>query len=770
MNEPFIYFLGLFDTSISKFDGITTHHPPTNKSSSGINEYFPLFENNFVRRGNWYKVDYSRFPNLTFSITNSSKVMRDSRIHFRILIDGEHVISNKSAFYSFFKDEEFTPKFYPFILGALPSTSFEDGDVVIVKPDKGCLGIGVEICYYSEVEKLTLHPRYREWTISKLYYPRLFNNRVITNRLYFLVIKEDDRVSSFLYDEFVNYIAIEELEHSPKDFERFKYRFISNYSPIGYTEADFYRNRYVSMINYVSLFTREEFSTVFSKIKESLSTITKKIAPLLLSTSKTRVFHIYGVDTIITDDLDLKILEINGAPSIADRSYIYPETQCTNYYQLINALMKVVVDPLYPPMRRVDYRVKQFGKFKDSTIVERIFTNSFIPLISIPLDPPPKKFYIARPIYEKYPFIRNAFFNSHRKMFYQRTKNPYDKIEVFYGMRDLYVNPFTSPNYYNEVVEFNRSECTRKAKIVNKIQGVTYFLANKQRLYLLLGDVPYHPPSIIFDITEEGWCTPPMIEGVKRLNSFLSTFPVIVKPSDGSQGKGITVITSPDVYKVVSAMMKTKEEFNYSNFIISKYISNPLLYKKEGDIVGRKINIRFYVLLYLSDKLQVYLLNKKIIYFSLLEYFGERTEFELEDETKLRSLTNLQFVTTTNKKYGTNFQIKDFVLDFDKALLPKEELIEQFLIMCRETIMCTHKQFRSINRFIGGKSFNLVAYDTLPDDEGKLHLIEINRGADLVGLHTEIGDDLTTKIFEEMFDIVVDGRKQTKYFEKVRLG
>lgn len=780
MNNPNLYFLGLYDTSNIIFDGLKISHPRTSKSNSGIYEYFPLFEKNFVRRGNWYSISPSEFQTITFSISNSSKFQKKSLIHFRILLDGDsHVISDKAAFYEFFSGEEFITKFQRISFNPQPILSgkeeFSDSDIVVLKPNKGCLGMGIKIGSFKEIISAP-NSLYKDWTISNFHIPRLFNNKVVTNRLYFLITKRNETVESYLYDEFVNYQAMEPLENNSSDYQRFNQRFITNYTPSGYSEEEFYLNRYVSHQKYVSIFTKKEFETVFEKIKSYLSIITRKVAPLLLSPESTSPFHIYGVDTIITDDLDVKILEINGAPSIADRKNIYPLTECTNYYILINALMKVIVDPFYPPLREVEYQSDNFGFYSDSKFSEKLFTNTFIPIEKVTIESKPKKFYIVRSVNEKYPFIAKGFFSSLRSYFYQRTKNPYDEIDVFYGLRDLYSNPFTSKDYYNEVVDFNRSECSRNSKVVNKIQGVTYFLANKERLYQRLiqmfGEVDYHPPSIVFSLDDERLCSPQMIKGMEDLSNFIKDFPIIVKPSDGSQGKGIVVIESPTQVNILSAMMKTKKEWGYSNFIISKYISNPYLYRLEGDDIGRKINIRFYVLLFLEKELKFYLLKKKVIYFSILPYRKSSpvyspTVYSPPDEDKLRSLTNLQLVNYSNSKYGTSLKIKDFVLDFDNSEIKGKGIEEQFVKICRETIAATRKEFRSINRFIGGRTFNLIAYDTLLDEDFNLHLIEVNRGADLVGLHSVLGEDKTVEIFRELFDICVDSREDLNLFEKL---
>jgi hypothetical protein len=466
-----------------------------------------------------------------------------------------------------------------------------------------------------------------------------------------------------------------------------------------------------------------------------------------------------------------------------------------DYNILINQLLKITVDKLCPPKIGIVYEDKlNYGRFKDSTTEEKLFSRRFIEIGKYNTRTYPYTFYISKQVSNKYPFILKGFFNKHRSYYYRRIKNPhYPKIDVFYGLRDLYKNKFTSENYYNEVVEYNNCICSRSARIINKIQGVTYYLANKERLYLkLLQHYPreqlyYHPKSIIIkNINNVKLCSPIMIENIRNLENFLNTnediHKFIIKPCNGSQGKGIKVVETRDVYSMVNEMIEIQKVYDYDSFLISSYIDNPKLHCLMGDKDGgRKFNIRYYVLLFLeNNQLFVYYLNRQIIYYSLLEYnplstvdvsYGNATA---EDIQKMRSLTNLQIVTDMNTKYKWSLKTADY-LDVIENIVIQESLLEsihsQFFNICRQTINATRKEFRSLNRFISGNvSFNLIAYDTLLDDKDRLHLIEINRGADLVGLQRMLGEQSTTEIFTELFDICIDGKiSHFKYFFPVDL-
>ena len=52
----------------------------------------------------------------------------------------------------------------------------------------------------------------------------------------------------------------------------------------------------------------------------------------------------------------------------------------------------------------------------------------------------------------------------------------------------------------------------------------------------------------------------------------------------------------------------------------------------------------------------------------------------------------------------------------------------------------------------------------LLDDKDILHFIECNRGVDMVGLQRIIGDNTMIDIFEELFDITIDGKISNFHF------
>lgn len=770
----FTYYLGLFDMEKSTFDGIRRTRQPVPRVISGIHDYFPLFTYNFTVRGNWYLLTLEEIEKgypVDFCITNHPKISFKSRFSYRVLLDTPtYFISDKSEFYETFKDQSFVPEFVRTTIKnnkLVAPSNFDESDWVVLKPDNGCLGLNILVNRYGTLLNKNYSDIYKNSTITKLYISKQYQGHVLSNRIYFLIIKRGNVIESYVYDEFVNYRAAQPFTGTDSDFLNYQDTIISNYANDTCTDEEFFNNRYVSHSNYVSLFTKEEFLKIQKTLHEHLIIITKKISPHALSNDGAASFHLYGIDTIIDDNNNIKIIEINGAPSMTDRTYLYPKTECTNYNFLVNALLEVLVDKECSS-RKIPNKIG-YGKYKDSIDEEKLFESKFVLLTREEISPPPKRFYIPKSIDEKYPFIAKGFFSEMRTPFYQRVKNPYNSIDVFYGLRDLYVNSHSSDNYYNEIVEYNLSECSRNARIVNKIQGVTYFLANKARMYSRLKEkysADYHPPSIIVKVKDKKIYSKSSRQIITSLSELKDCSTIIIKPSNGSQGKGISILKFGKI-SVLKRLFEIHEEFGYDSFVISKYIDNPYL------VNGKKFNIRFYVLLFLeNDELKCFLLRNKIVYYSVSKYSrldDNLQNLSFNDKIMVRNITNLRCITNLNEKYGLKLKLEDYVDYYDNLSVNHNNINSQFLVICRDTINATKNEFRGINRFVKSNAcFNLVAYDTLLDETGKLHLIEVNRGADLVGLEIIMKEKLI-EVFTEIFDICVDGREELSYFENVEL-
>lgn len=809
--SQFNYYMELFDPQDYKTDEETfeNDYKVVSFRDSGVQLYIPMLELNFAFRKNWFKLTKNQakmMDKIDFCFTNLIKLQTKSIVTNRIFLDTDHFISDKLYYYKKFKGEEFCPAHIS--VDDIKNKTIDENDdffdgPLILKSGDGYSSFGIKIIKkYSEKEiddHIENWKKLKNWTLSKIYIAKLWNNIICTNRIYYLVkklrINNKIIVTGYWYDEFICYRSKKEYRDIKdlKDDNDFFDSYISNFDDTS-SPFEFFNTRTVKHSDYVKIFTFDEYQIVKQKITKHLDVITKKIFSHITCPNdyeenyndeynRNVTFHLYGIDSIITDNLDIKIVEINGAPLIRDF-----DEEFFNYKRMLDEILKLTVDVLYKPKENVKYNYDaKFGKFKGSDLESKFCDMKFIECgeytkdLKIPV-------YFSKTIYNTYPFILNGFFNESRSNIFQRIKNPNsDKIHLFYGQRDLYIRDRSSNNYYDELLEWNKSKCARNAKILNKIQGITFFLASKDKLYDQMCNFDFVPESILYELGND----------TSEIQSFISNIVeehLIVKPVFGSQGKGITILEKGQIDILLGEMKKVNQTFGYKNFIISRYINNPKLYDE------KKFNLRFYVLININklatfvgsdSDVQYYILKDAQVYFSMLPYntkiesianeinkisnktisFDEASNFSACDIQNLIHITNLQIIKNMSKRLDTNFTLSNFVntldnLNYDNDYIRHIKLQAQNII--DKTINLVKYDIRPLNRFIKNSSaFNLIAYDTMIDDNNMLHLIEINRGPDLHGLKLTLGTEKITNIFSEIFDITVDNKKNNlKYFDR----
>jgi len=834
------YYFGLYD--LDKVDRVNEDGANIYKKvewrKSGNQEYFIMLHKNLQERGNWYELnDVSVFQNglIDFSFTNWAKIQTQSVIHNRILFDlSGHFVSNKWHYYNTFKDEEFIPMHQNITdANTLP---YKMDDHLLLKPATGSLSIGIKILNSHNtrddiIEHMSFYKQYTNWTITELYIAkRWIDGCIVSNRIYYLVrkliIKGQVYITGYWYDECIHYKAFQKYNENETDYQKIMKQLITNMSNNETTAQDFFNKRVLTHSQYLTLFEEEEYNIVKQKITDYLSIITNKIGEHVTCANdylsnyndetdenKNMSFHLYGVDSLITDELDVKFIEINGAPSIIYDAGI----NHIHYNVMMDEMLKLTADVLYPPNKNVVYdgmdkRDPHYGRFKNSNMTVKMFNRKFIECGSFTktLKTP---IYIAKQICDTYPFILNALFNEKRSQIYQRIKNPHsNNIFLFYGLRDRYIRDQSSLNYYDELIEYRISNNSRNSKILNKIQGITYYLASKDRLYYNCYDINnnFIPYSIIFNIDTNKM--EDLEQGLCGFNAHNNKY-IIIKPVYGSQGKGIIIVpVNSSVDAMFNNMMSIKLKMGYSIFILSVYIDNPKLYTDVATNKCKiKFNLRFYAFLHITklatyqdtkQDIHYYTLKDVQIYFAVLPYdvsmnineltktiiylFGDQNNngtinIELYDKIKqislfdinnLINLTNLQIVKNLSTQLNIPISLSDFVstlqlMNYDDDF--KKNVFSQADCIIKQTINSVKHDIRHLNRFIDGSSaFNLIAYDTMLDADDKLHLIEINRGPDLHGLKLTLGEEKITDIFTEIFDVVIDNKPEQdlKHFTK----
>lgn len=858
VKKIYTYYLGVFlkNTEIgvkaSQRELIEVERAP---SGSRIEDYFPLIVDSFNRRGNWKSLstkDANNSIKIDFSFSNSSFISSKSRINYRFLLDSkDHYISDKTHFYDKFSGTSFIPKYISVNQNiSTPEVQKQleifRGKSVILKPDKGSVSSGIKVLAeysYEQAKDYILKSEYKDWTISEVIKSKLYDNYIISNRIYFLVCKEKKgdnfEISSYFYSEFMNYRADKKFTGDIENNEEF----LTNYMDPNNKNADeeFVKTRFIPHQDWLNNFSKVERDSIYDQLKLILYTITNTMKDDLMSFNdnledRTVGFHIYGLDALVDNSGKVTIIEVNGAPAFNVKTRYYKVPNRIDYFDVMEEIIQTIVDPVYEPITPQ----KKLSKFimVYYGIKKRGIKNLY---------------YIPQSIITTYPFIYNTL---KTRKFLARTKNPHDNIDVFYGLRERYAVPETNLNYYDELINYKMSSRLRNAKIINKIQGITYYLASKDGLYNKMiskyGDDAHeiHPESLLLNVSEESNSSIQL-----RLSKFLKKYKSvndwIVKPVHGSRGLGIKIFHSGDFISKIIGLLTDKlsgeiinyimnvsnstfnisdvkkNTFNgktiiktsskvYKYWIVGRYINEPHIFtdsKKyikslsklsqktyesfitnKPTILDKKYNIRIYCLVVLNDiptlkdidtfgdnesdkykPIKVYMYTDFMLYFSMLEYYSTEipkiySTLHPDMISDMRNLTNLEIVNNVcnsiydatsdieHKKINMKKDVTSMLSDiFTKNSPEFLEIKSQAINIVEKTIKSVKYDLRPLNRHDNYKGcFNLIAYDTLLDNSGKLWLIEVNRGPDMVGLRYNIGEDGCYKMFDEIFKLAVD--------------
>lgn len=810
------YYLGVFVKNRSQ-DINKEEYIEVKKAVSGsaIEDYFPLFINSFNKRGNWNFLSTETVLKdhpLNFSLTNCSKILTNSAINYRFLLDSDvHYLSNKTEFYKKFKDYDFIINFESISKCNIDekkdilSKKFS-GKPVILKPDTGSVSRGILTIKEYDFDTVKAHisdsTAFGSWSISEIFIPKIINGYIVTNRIYFLVTKiNGDHIISYFYKEFMNYRTGTKFTG---DISNPAEMLTNLYDD----DEEFVRTRFIPHNDWLSSFKKYQIDQIYAKITSIFAIITNTIKNDLMCFNDNSIkgdkagFHIYGIDAMVDDNCEVRILEVNGAPAMNNKTRLYSVPHRIDYFDLIEEVVQIVIDPIYKPKKNVHKQHKFIEAFNS-----KITKNSCLPLYYVPIS-----------IVSKYRFINNAL---KKRSWMRRTKNFNDKIDLFYGLRERYVTPYTNMNYYDEIINYKMSKRMRNAAVINKIQGITYFLASKDGLYKQLlksiGEKEthlFHPHSIfVYHNTNKDLqlYLKQSIENMDHVKIW------IAKPVHGSRGLGIKIFHKGDTlvddlynyikecstvgFKVIDNSIRNfngvdvavykQQVFKY--WMICEYINNPMLLETYNP--NKKFNIRFYALVTMKkvptldnintfsgeeEVLSLYIFNDMMVYFTVLDYNGKvPTEYENIDPQLLHDMRHLTNLEVINKMAAIGFDTTDLrkkSTTMLSSIVSAEEfksIYEKGKDMIIKTIESTKYNLRPLNRFAEKYNgcFNLLAYDTMLDDNGKLWLIEVNRGPDLMGLLENVGEKVCEDMFDEIFNVSVDvlynkDKKNLKLFKE----
>ena len=487
--NTFTYYIGVFMKNYNiGLNGTELTEVEQSPSGSRIEDYFPLVIEALNKRGNWIFLNTQQANDtniLNFAFTNSSNILTKAFSNYRFLLNSNiHYISNKSAFYDKFRNYDFIVDYMSVNKdNVIQMQSVLDSKFlnkkVILKPDKGSVSTGIVVLdsyNFEDVKKSVMLGQFNDWTVSSVFLPKLYDGYIISNRIYFLVTKVNNKiVKSYFYKDFMNYRTMKRFTGNIESKEEFLTNYMDPDDP--HADETFVRNRFIPHADWISSFPATTQNLIYSKLRDIFRTITDTMKDDLicyndniLHNKKVHIknrrvgFHIYGIDALINEDGDIKIIEINGAPAFNVKTRYYGIPNRIDYFYLMEEIIQKTLDPIYPPLicqPALNNFIEVYSGYKNNNPVSCLY-------------------YIPKSIVTTYNFIYEAL---EKRKFLKRTKNMFDNIDVFYGLRERYIVPESNMNYYDEIINYKMSPRLRNAKIINKIQGVTYYLASKDGLY-----------------------------------------------------------------------------------------------------------------------------------------------------------------------------------------------------------------------------------------------------------------------------------------------
>jgi hypothetical protein len=228
----------------------------------------------------------------------------------------------------------------------------------------------------------------------------------------------------------------------------------------------------------------------------------------------------------------------------------------------------------------------------------------------------------------------------------------------------------------------------------------------------------------------------------KEIKNYLKHYDYwIIKPSQGTRGNNIVISKAENVLKYIDKYKKYLFPLS-----IQRYIENPLL------LNGYKFDFRVYVL-YIDNKLYI----NKYYYVRLA-----KKHYNYNNPTDIKAgLTNFSLHNDINFMWTKDKFLKEYERQYPKN---SKNFLDNNLIKKFTDII--EKVFKFINGEVSSSFwkdphnnyFNLFGFDFLPDEDGKIYLLEINPS---IGLSDNRKNSQAEKVITDMIKIII-GKENNK--------
>eukprot|EP01017_Pseudomicrothorax_dubius_P048315 TRINITY_DN8768_c0_g6_i1.p1 TRINITY_DN8768_c0_g6~~TRINITY_DN8768_c0_g6_i1.p1 ORF type:complete len:323 (-),score=50.73 TRINITY_DN8768_c0_g6_i1:44-1012(-) len=230
----------------------------------------------------------------------------------------------------------------------------------------------------------------------------------------------------------------------------------------------------------------------------------------------------------------------------------------------------------------------------------------------------------------------------------------------------------------------------------------------------------------------------------------------IVKPASRSQGKGIFLLSRINQLRKITlnnfSLTKTQPTLSLrENYVISKYIGNPLL------IGEKKFDLRLYTLVTNYKPLQAWMFKKAFCRFCSENYSNETAEFD----NMFVHLTNVAIQKNSfkyNERHGGKWPLSN--LRFYVESVAGTETAQRLFSDINNIVVQSLKAVQPV-MVNDPHCFELYGYDILVDSDYKPWLVEINASPSLTTT-TKRDKRLKLTLLDDVFNIVMQIKRAGK--------
>lgn len=301
----------------------------------------------FKIRGNWVK--HNGIDNKIDFIRLDGKHYFDKRNRkYKVIIknivnDGKKKLDVKSNLIKTLGKKSYLPITYIFDhyeeLNKIKDKLISEERAWILKPDGGFAGEGIKIYKKKDLNKIKLNNKYKRYNLQEyIENPLLIDGKKFHLRVLFLYKASSplNKSLSFWFKHIPVYLAKKKFKYNNFDDDEIH---ISHYDEK--QEAI-----YLEDLN----FNKKQLTKILMEMKIILNDLAKNLKAECYKGDCLRCYEMFGIDLMITDDYEVKLLEFNS--KIGLKEFTKDEFQFNK--SLLEAELEITVDKFLPPKNKIE--------------------------------------------------------------------------------------------------------------------------------------------------------------------------------------------------------------------------------------------------------------------------------------------------------------------------------------------------------------------------------------------------------------------------------